>query len=126
MTFSELCWWGLLAHIVADLFLQNDWMSDNKTSLKHRAAWIHSGIHYLCFLPLFGPLWSLIIFVTHILIDTREPLKWWRKVYKMKSYDPNKESGDIWNVIATQVAFWQDQMAHIAIIILCAYVRTQT
>lgn len=123
MTFTEFFVCGVVAHIVADLFLQNDWMSDNKKDLRHRAAWIHSGIHFACFLPL-GWQFAAIVFVTHILIDTRKPLEWWRKVYRMKSYDPSKPSGDIWNVIATQVAFWQDQYAHILVIALAAYFQS--
>lgn len=121
MTFPELFIWGLLAHIVADWFLQNDWMAQHKTNLNHVAAWVHSGIHFACFLPVFGWFGALAVFLTHIVIDTRVPLNWWKRVYKMKSYDPSQEPGSMWNIIASQVAFWQDQMTHVAVIILVAF-----
>lgn len=121
MTFERLFIVGLLAHIIADWFLQNDWMAQYKVSLKHPAAWIHSGIHFLCFWPVIGFPMAGFVFVTHILIDTRVPLNWWKRVYRMKSYDPKQEPGSMWNVIASQVAFWQDQMAHVLVIAIAAW-----
>jgi hypothetical protein len=120
MTFATLFIFGLCAHIVADWFLQNDWMAQYKTSLKHPAAWLHSGVHFLCFLPL-GWQFAAAVFVTHILIDTRVPLVWWRTFYRMKNYDPKQEPGSMWNIIALQVAFWQDQMSHVLVIAGCAW-----
>ena len=32
---------ALVAHLVADWLLQNDWMAHQKTSLSHSAAWVH-------------------------------------------------------------------------------------
>ena len=112
---------GICCHIVADWFLQNDWMATYKTSLRHPASWIHSAIHGLCFAPFFG-LWSLAIFATHILIDTRTPLIWWRKFYRMKSCDPSLPAESSWNMTAAHVAFWQDQMAHVLIIAIVSFV----
>ena len=39
---------GLVAHLVADWVLQNDWMARHKTSLRHPAAWTHAAIQGLC------------------------------------------------------------------------------
>ena len=38
---------GLVAHLVADWILQNDWMARNKMKLSHPAAWVHSTIQGL-------------------------------------------------------------------------------
>lgn len=118
MTFPEAFIWGLVSHIVADWFLQNDWMAQHKTSLKHSAAWIHSGIHGLCFAWMGW--WAFAIFATHILIDIRTPLIWWRKFYRMKLHDPNQDAASVWNQVAMHVAFWQDQMAHVLVIAIIA------
>lgn len=117
MTFSDLFIFGLCAHIVADWFLQNEWMSKNKPSLLHPASWVHSLIHFLCFLPVFGWLGALGVFLTHILIDTREPLKWWRLVYRQSTPE---QAGEAF----IPFAMWQDQMAHVLVIAAIAYVWT--
>lgn len=102
---------GFVAHLVADWFLQNAWMSDNKTSLKHPAAWVHSGIHFVAFLFVF-PVWAAFaLFVTHILIDTRKPLQWWRLLVKQNAPP----------AVFPAFAMWQDQAAHI----LCIYATCQ-
>ena len=36
---------GLVAHLVADWLLQNDWMALNKMNLRHPAGWVHAAIH---------------------------------------------------------------------------------
>ena len=38
---------ALVAHLVADWLLQNDWMAHHKCKLSHPAAWVHGGIHAL-------------------------------------------------------------------------------
>ncbi len=120
-TFANLFIIGLCCHIVADWFLQNDWMATYKTSLKHSAAWIHSGIHFACFLPWFGWEAAAGIFVTHILIDTRKPLIWWRLLIGQKCNDPNLPPESVWNQVAMHVAFWQDQMAHVLVVAIAAW-----
>lgn len=122
--FANLFIFGLVAHILADWFLQNDWMATYKTSLKHPAAWIHSGIHFLCFLPL-GFWFAFWVFVTHVLIDTRVPLNWWKRIYRIKANDPHQDFFSVHNCIARHVAFWQDQMAHILVIAVVAAVLTR-
>ena len=47
---------GLVAHLVADWILQNDWMALNKTKLWHPAGYVHAGIHALCLGLALGPL----------------------------------------------------------------------
>lgn len=130
---------GLLAHLFADWMLQNDWQATHKTDLRHPAAWVHFGCHLACMLIVWGFVWpAFVVPVTHALIDTRKPLVWWRTLIGqkqvnmgliVKAFDPPDGSypsqrykatmpSDIasafgWNVAAMQVAFWQDQAAHI-------------
>jgi hypothetical protein len=95
--------WGFVAHIFADWFLQNEWMALNKTSLKHLAAYVHSGIH-LGAAALVFPWWvALGLALSHLLIDTRVPLQWWRRVYRQTQEGP----------IMIPFGLWQDQAAHI-------------
>lgn len=119
--FADLFILGLCAHIVADWFLQTDWQAQNKIRLSHSAAWIHSGVHLACFLPVFGWKGALIVFVTHILIDTRKPLMWWRSIIGQKMNDPSQPFESAHNSIARHVAFWQDQMSHILVIAAVAW-----
>lgn len=97
---------ALIAHMVADWFLQNRWMSDNKTSLAHPASWVHSGIHLACLLLVFPAWLAVLVAVTHLLIDTRKPLIWWRKVYGQSAPD----------AVFPAFAMWQDQAAHILVL----------
>lgn len=133
MPFADLFILGLLAHLIADWFLQNDWMARNKADLGHIAAWVHSGIHFALMLPIFGWAISGLIFVTHILIDTRKPLIWWRRVFGQTVYKPIPEEAGVYpvherefchNSAAFAVAFWQDQVAHIVVVALAAWART--
>ena len=116
---SSLFLHALLAHIVADWFLQNDWQANHKTEWTHPAAWIHSGFHLGALLFVFRWEIALAVAVTHFLIDLRTPLIWWRTLIGMKQFDPAPEmKGSMHNQIAVHVAFWQDQMAHVAILII--------
>ena len=99
---TQLAFWGVTAHLFADWLLQNHWMATYKSSLKHPAAWVHGGIHFLFMLLVFPPAWALVIATVHILIDTRRPLIWWRKTYRQT------QTGDA----ALHVAIWGDQVAH--------------
>jgi hypothetical protein len=113
--FATLCWWALLAHIVADWFLQNEWMALNKTSLRHPAAWVHSGIHTLAFLVVF-PWWAAVVWgVLHLVIDTRHPLIWWRRLIRQTQDGP----------IMLTFGMWQDQMVHVATVIVLAWAVTR-
>jgi hypothetical protein len=106
MKATDLFVWGFVLHIVADWFLQNEWMATYKTSLRHPAAWVHSGIHFAAMLFVF-PVWAaLLIGVTHLLIDTRAPLQMWRRFYRQTTDGP----------VMLTFGMWQDQAAHIAVL----------
>ena len=95
---------GLVAHLIADWVLQNDWMAKNKNNLKHPAAWIHTAIHVVALSLALG--WRAGIFLgsVHLLVDTRIPLKWWREIFKQTAQGSH----------ALHVAIWTDQVIHIA------------
>lgn len=104
--------WGIVTHFFIDWLLQNDWQAKYKTSLLHPASWIHSGLHLIGLLFIF-PVWmAVIIAITHILIDTRVPLVWWRAFYKQTT------TGDV----ALHVALWGDQVLHITVLAIAALI----
>lgn len=110
ITATELLVWGVVVHAFFDLFIQNQWMADNKTNWKHPAAWVHSGSHFIGLLLVFPPLWALAVAVTHFLIDLREPLVWWRTKWKQTNEGP----------IMMVFGFWQDQAAHLLVLAIAA------
>lgn len=97
---------GLVAHLVADWILQNDWMARNKTSLRHPAAWTHAAIQGVCLGLALGWLGGLVLGIVHLLIDTRWPVNWWIRCFKKSGQAP--EAGTI--------AIWLDQTLHIVCI----------
>jgi hypothetical protein len=97
-----------MAHLVADWLLQNEWMSNNKTSLRHPASWVHSGIHFLCLLLVMPWAFAMLVALIHLLVDTRVPLAWWRRIYRQTS-DPQ-------NPAFVSFAMWQDQVVHILVL----------
>ena len=102
---------GFAWHVFADWILQNHWQAQNKVSLLHPAAYVHSGIHLLGLLFIFPAWWmAVLIAVTHILIDTRVPLAWWRSFFKQTTDGP----------VAIDVAIWGDQAAHITVLAIAA------
>ncbi len=104
--------WAFVIHLIGDWLLQNDWMARNKSNLRHPAAWLHSGLHYLGLLLIF-PIWmAALVALSHLLIDTRIPLVWWRRVYRQT------QKGEI----ALHVALWSDQVAHIAVLALASLI----
>jgi len=109
---TTLLLWGLVVHLFCDWLLQNDWMASHKASLKHPAAWIHSGIHLAGLLLIFPPLAALIVAITHLLIDTRLPLIAWRNILRQTRTGP----------AALHVAMWGDQVAHITVLALAALI----
>lgn len=109
---TRLLLWGIAVHLFADWLLQNHYMATYKSSLKHPASWLHSGIHLAGLLLIF-PWWmAVLIAITHLLIDTRVPLVWWRKFYRQT------RTGDV----ALHVALWGDQVAHITVLAIAALV----
>lgn len=110
MAASDLIVYGIVIHLVCDWLLQNEWMALNKTNLTRPAAWVHGGIHFAGMLLIFAPWPALALALVHMLIDTRVPLTWWRRVFRQT------DTGDV----ALHVAIWTDQVAHIAVIALIA------
>jgi hypothetical protein len=95
---------GLVAHFVADWLLQNNWMAAHKIDLRHPAGWVHSAIHMALIGLALGWQAGLVLGLTHLLIDTRVPLRWWQRVYGQTTEGP----------YAIHVAIWADQVLHIA------------
>lgn len=103
--------WSLLIHAFVDWFLQSNWQAQNKSSLKHPASWIHSGLHFVFMLIVFPWYLAAFVAVTHLVIDIRKPLVWWRKMARQCQME-NPEIYSRNDMNAMHVAFWQDQMAH--------------
>ena len=97
---------GLVAHLVADWILQNDWMARNKTSLRHPASWTHAAVQGLCLTLALGWQAGLVLGFVHMLIDTRVPVAWWMRCWKKCEKAPE----------VTSIAIWLDQTLHIACI----------
>jgi|SRR5688572_14709223 len=99
---------ALVAHLIADWILQNEWMARHKISLRHPASWVHSGIQGTCLGLVLGVQGGLILGLVHLLIDTRVPLNWWIRAFKKSDQSP----------IAETLAIGLDQTLHIASIAL--------
>lgn len=97
---------GLVAHLIADWLLQNDWMARNKSNLRHPAAWVHFGIHALLLGIALGWQAGLVLGALHLFLDTRRPLGWWRRVFRQTTEGP----------AALATAMWADQVVHIVAI----------
>jgi hypothetical protein len=73
--------WGLVAHLIADWPLQNDWMARWKVVPQHPAAIVHAGIHAILLAVVFG--WpAAFLALAHMAIDTRAPVVWWSKLVR--------------------------------------------
>lgn len=125
---SDLMIWGLVAHLIADWPLQNDWMAKNKMKLLHPAGYIHAGIHGLILSGVFG--WAAIpLAVAHLLIDFRKPVQWWSKLIR-QTQPQNRVYYQRWSVtqveeipvydVGLEVRFWTDQVFHIICIAIAA------
>jgi hypothetical protein len=97
---------GLVANLVADWLLQNDWMATYKISLKHPAAWTHAAIHAVLLSLALGWQAGLVLAVIHMLVDTRKPANWWSKTLRQTREGP----------MALVVKVGVDQVLHIAAI----------
>jgi hypothetical protein len=61
---------------------------------------------------IFPPLVALALGVIHLLVDTRIPLVWWRRVYRQTTEGP----------FALHVAIWGDQVVHVAVIAVASLI----
>ncbi len=94
---------GLVAHLIADWLLQNDWMARHKSRVTHPAAWVHAGIHAVCLSLALGWTAGLLLALVHLLVNTRLPLRWWQRFYDQTT------TGEV----AVHVAIWTDQAIHL-------------
>src|SRR5205814_662419 len=97
---------ALVAHLVADWLLQNNWMAKNKYSLLHPAAWVHAAIYTICLGLAIGWLAGVVLGAVHLIVDTGIPLQWWTRIFKDSANVPE----------ALHIAIWADQVVHIAAI----------
>ena len=97
---------GLIANLVADWLLQNDWMAKHKVDIRHPAAWTHAAIHAVLLSLALGWQAGLVLALTHMLVDTRGPATWWHKVFRQTTEGP----------YALVVKVGVDQVLHVAAI----------
>lgn len=105
---------GFVMHLIADWILQNDWMANHKVNLNHPAPWTHGAIQLVAMRRVFSFPVALALAIVHLLIDTRKPLVWWRRVYRQTTIEMHEYAG--WHV-----AIWGDQVVHIVCIALAAW-----
>lgn len=110
MSATELLVWGVVAHLIADWLLQNSYLAVNKGSLRHPAAWIHSGIHFGLLSLVFSWPVAGALAVSHLLIDTRIPRAWWAKTFRQTTD----------GAMGVHVAIWADQVMHVVTIAVAA------
>ena len=108
---TTLLVWGGLAHLVADWLFQTEWMVRHKADLRHPAGWVHGAIHALS-LMLFWP-WrlALIVGLSHLLIDTRKPIQWWKRLSGKAAADPCSLLPQ-----TMLVELWVDQVMHLVVL----------
>jgi len=103
---AELFIKGLIVHLVVDFFLQSDWLSENKKQIGHPAAWLHSALHLLGYLLVFSLPIAIGLALSHLVLDVRRPLVWWRKLF---SQNPQGEDARTFYLL-------QDQAAHVILL----------
>lgn len=121
MTPTDRLAWGIVAHLVADWPLQNDWLANNKARRRermgwlwrdqgmrlwgplptrwwdrHPAAYVHAGIHGLLLTPIFGRRTAALLALTHLVIDCRWPVAEWSRLVRQ-----TQPGG--WTVLATRL-----------------------
>ena len=107
--------WGSIAHLVADWLLQNEWIVRHKQNLRHPAAWVHGAIHTLLLWLILPGLLALVVGLSHILIDTRKPILWWKRLAG-KTADPLSL---LPQTIVVEIAI--DQVLHITMLALVVW-----
>lgn len=94
---------AVLAHLVADWLLQDDWMARNKMNLRHPAGWVHGAIHAACLTLALDWRAGLALGFVHVLIDSRKPVAWWIRWVKRCEKAPDLGA----------IALWLDQVFHL-------------
>ena len=97
---------ALMAHLVADWLLQNNWMAKNKSSVRHPAAWVHASIYGVCLGLALNWKAGIVLGLLHVVVDTGIPVKWWITHFKDSADAPE----------AMHIAIWADQVIHIGAI----------
>lgn len=105
---TSLFVWSGFAHLVADWLLQNEWMVRHKEDLRHPAAWVHGVIHFTALWLILPWMLALLIAISHVLIDTRKPIHWWKWLVGKTATGPQ----------TTMVELWVDQVMHIVVLAL--------
>jgi len=124
---SDLLVWGIVAHLVADWPLQNDWMARHKAKLGHPAGLVHAGIHAVGLILLYGWWPGLALGASHYLIDLRKPVQWWSRLVGQTQPEglsviplQDESCAHAWGErrplydVGLEVRFWTDQVFHIA------------
>lgn len=97
---------GLIAHLIADWLLQNEWIATGKVNLRHPAAWVHAGAQALALTLALGWPAGLVLGIAHLLIDTRLPLHWWQRLIRQR------QEGQM----GLHISIWADQVLHVVCI----------
>lgn len=107
----------LLAHLVGDFVLQNQWMANRKTA-SWAIAFLHAAFYTSLFVVFFWGQWAAlaIIFVTHAIIDHYRLSKYWMRFWGVG------EPGILWpnagkapDFIAVWLLFITDNTMHLLI-----------
>lgn len=103
----------LVCHIIADWFLQNEYVAKNKSNWKHPCAYSHSLLHFVLYSVVTS--WQIAAFIAilHFIIDLRFILVWWKNLIGQTT------TGEA----ALHVAIWQDQGAHFIVLVIACMIN---
>jgi len=100
----------LVAHFVGDYLAQTEYEAMNKALGRffNRALWSHCLKYTLSFVPVFWisslhPAWLVLIFTSHLFLDRRWPIIWWRKHINHNSDDSIRAT--FWLTVMTDQIF---------------------
>lgn len=117
-------YWGLLAHLIGDYIIQNDYIANEKTK-KTLPTLIHVCLYSLPFYFIVGCSWSLLIIAgTHFFIDRFRLAVYWIKLinwnWKSKNFGFNDDK-PLW------MSFWlmiiYDNIFHIIFNSIAIYIN---
>lgn len=109
---TDIAFWGIMLHLIADWLLQTEAMSKFKTDLRFHHAYLHAFVHFAVMTNVFHFEWAVLIAIIHLIIDTRIPLDLWRRLMQQTT------EGEM----AIHVAIWQDQVVHWLVICIAAII----